>query len=305
MIPIKNSSGKQVGEVEKTSTQIIINTWNKPQVIIKDKDLLQSIANKDNSAIIILYDNYTCTIGEIAAVFETCYSAMWKKLKRLEVKTAQKAGRRNSSYGQQFSEERKRKIGEKSRGRIIKPYERTPEIRAKISASLKEYFASHPVSEETRQKLSDAWKRGCYDNAKMGRGIQGYFHSYKMDKDYYFRSLLELKFLVYIEENNKVQEYIMEPFLIPMNDNHHYMPDLLINNNIVVELKPRAHLSYEDKDRWENELYYANEFCKRNNYQFKVIYDDEIGFESKKYRQYLIDNPELIEQYQIRFKKEL
>lgn len=68
---------------------------------------------------------------------------MNKKIHTLPVKTSSYGGRRSSSYGQTFSEERRKHIGEKSKGRKITPYERTPEIKQKISEGLKKYYQEH------------------------------------------------------------------------------------------------------------------------------------------------------------------
>ena len=63
-------------------------------------------------------------------------------------------------------------IGEHNKG--IYPewlrYERTPEIREKISQTLKEGYQSGRIV-MNREALSQAWKDGKYDNSPMGRGI--------------------------------------------------------------------------------------------------------------------------------------
>ena len=46
----------------------------------------------------------------------------------------------------------------------------------------------------------------------MGRGYNGYFHSIKNNKKFYFRSLLELKFLILLEEDEEIIKYEVEPF---------------------------------------------------------------------------------------------
>lgn len=84
-----------------------------------------------------------------------------------------------------------------SNAQIGKPahssYIRTKEIRDQISQTLKDGYRSGRITQDPLKK-SAAWADGKYRNVKMGRGIQGYFHSLKMNKDMYFRSLLELIF---------------------------------------------------------------------------------------------------------------
>lgn len=93
---------------------------------------------KDESIIATLFNEYYLLIGEIAALYGVCYSTMAKHLKAAGVDTTSKAGRRNSSYGTTFSEERIQNICKALEGkRKYGVYERTPEIRSKISTSLK------------------------------------------------------------------------------------------------------------------------------------------------------------------------
>lgn len=49
----------------------------------------------------------------------------------------------------------------------------------------------------------------------------------------------------------------------------------------------------------------AIKYCKQNNLEFRYIYDDELDFNSSQYRKYLKNNPNIIRQYNIRFKKKL
>ena len=98
----------------------------------------------------------------------------------------------------------------KSRGRKIIPYERTEEVRQKISQSLKEYYSTHEISQETREKLSEAWTKGCYKNASIGRGCNGYFYSPKNNKNFFFRSLLELNYFIILEQDDTVINYTVE-----------------------------------------------------------------------------------------------
>ena len=107
--------------------------------------------------------------------------------------------------------------------------------------------------------------------------------------------------------SDNINEFTWEPVCISMEDNHHYTPDCLINDTLI-ELKPREHLKYTGDsvdNRFEKEVQAANNYCKENNLHFKVIYDDELDFKSKKFKKFLLDNPEIVEKYNIRFKKEL
>ena len=299
---ILNSSGLKIGVAKIDGDLIIINNDNKPLLIIEDDlELIQKIKNKDESGFETLFNKYYLLIGEIAALYNMTYATTRKHMIKMGINTNSKAGRRNSSYGKTFSDERKAKIGAASKGRKIIPYERTPEIKNKISESLLKYYSEHEVSEETRIKLSQAWKDSKYENANMGRGYNGFFYSIKNNKKFFFRSLLELCYLIQIENNKDISFYDVEPFQIKLPNNHHYTPDVFLNGEILIELKPKKHLLYEDEERFNLEVSSAEEYCKKHNLTFKVIYDEDLGFRSDKFKRWLLNNKEDLSKYQITF----
>lgn len=117
----------------------------------------------------------------------------------------------------------------------------------------------------------------------MGTGIHGYFTSLKNNKTFYFRSLLELNYLILLEESKEVNKYQVEPFQIPLQDKiHHYTPDFLINETEIKELKTSKHLSYTKEDeRFAEETAAALKYANENNMAFEVIYDTDLGFETR------------------------
>lgn len=300
---IVNANNKTIGTIE-FSNVITISNNSKPIVIIDNIEDIENIKNKNKNFIIILYDVYTLTIAEIASLYEVKYYQMANIIKTLDVQTNKKSGRRNSSYGLEFSKERLKNMSESQIGNIPKGYIRTQEIKDKISKTLKQGYASGKIKQDPK-KQSRAWAEGKYKNVKMGRGIQGYFYSLKTNKDVYFRSLLELKFLILLENNPKVENYRVEPFQIKMPHNMHYTPDVLVNEKILIELKPYAHYSYENMKRFNTELSCLNNYCNKNKLGFVVIYDKDINFEHRNFRRYLKNNIDIIKQYNIRFKKQI
>ena len=311
---IYNSSGKVIGVSYIDKNKIIIDHYNKPLYKITNKDTIEKVLNKLDEGIIELFDKYFLLISEIASLYNTHYFTINRKINKFKeeglIRTNNKNGRRNPSFSKTFDEERRRHIGEAGKGKHshCRPYEMTAEIKAKISHTLQEGFSSGRIK-MNKEALSKAWADGRYENVPMGRGIQGFFESKKhtKSKDVYFRSLLELKFLIEIEENDSIKSFTWEPFCIPLGDKQHYTPDCLIDNTLV-ELKPRDHLKYTKdniNNRFEKEVEAANKFCNERGYIFKIVYDDELNFNSKKFKKFLIDTPEIIDKYNIRFKKEL
>lgn len=300
---IINASSKIDGYIDFSDYKIEIHNYKKPILIIDNEEDIKLINNKDECMITKLYNDYYLTIAEIACLYDIKYYKMNNKIKELGIER-NRQNRRNSSYGAVFTEERLRHMSESQKGKTPVGYVRTKEIREKISKTLKEGYRTGRIKQDASKK-SKAWADGKYKNAKMGRGIQGFFYSKKMNKDMYFRSLLELKFMIGVENSEKVITYDFEPMQIKLPHNAHYTPDAIINEKYIVELKPYDHLKYTDRRRFYLELACANDYCNKNKMIYLLVYDKDIGFKSKEYRKYLKDNPDIIRQYNIRFKKEL
>lgn len=304
---VKNSSGKEIGTVLISKNEIIIKHNLKPVLTITNSQDIQLILNKTDEGIILLYDKYYLNIGQIAALYDVCYSNLNKRFKKLPITTGKNDNRRSTTYGRKLSQQTKKKIGEKSVGRHNSgKYERTPEIRQKISNGLKKYYSTHQISQQTRQKLSQAWVDGKYKNSPMGTGIHGYFTSIKNNKRFYFRSLLELKYLLIIEQDQTVKYYDVEPFSIKIKDNHHYTPDFLLNGQDIKELKPYNHLTYiKEQDRFNQQQQVAKQYALKHNMTYEVIYDKDIDFESRNFKRYLLNNQQILKKYNISFDRDI
>lgn len=302
LVICKNSSGKIFGEVEITADKIIIQHYKKPKMIIDDMNIVQAIKQHYLEYVLILYDEYELCVGEIAALYNYQYHQMNNLINSLNPKTGKSSGRRNSSFGQKFSEERIKHLSESHKGITPVGYERTPEIRQKIADTLIAKYASGEIWNDPK-KFSEAWARGCYKDAKMGRGIQGYMFSVKNQQDIYFRSLLELNYFILFEQNEQVEYYEVEPFQIKMSGDSHYTPDALINNKYLIEIKPSDHLNYTDNTRFEEEVFAAKQYCESNHLEYIVLYDTDINFKTTRYKTFLRNRPDIIEQFNIRFNK--
>lgn len=304
---IRNSSNKIVGYVDIIDNKIIIHNNSKPEFIIDNEEILSAILNKDRDDAIIakLYDEYYLTIGEIAALYDVCYSNINKQTRQIKFKTAKKAGRRNSSYNKFFSQERRNNISEALKkgyetGKIkSKPYERTPEIKEKISNSLKKYFSIHP--QDPTPHINN-WKKGIYNDVDFHIGIGGSFYSHKNKTRINFRSLLELFYFLLLEKDISIDDYKYESIHIDCDNGHVYTPDILINNNIIIELKSKKYVE-KVKGMKQKVLYkkeQAEKYCKIHNLKYQIVYDEDINYESKKFKRYLNNNPDIMNYYQIK-----
>lgn len=303
-----NSSGAVFGEVVIQDDQIIIRHNTKPELTITDPDVITEVFNKTDEGIRILYDKYELMIGEIAALYGVAYSNINRiRMPKIQITSGKNTGRRNARFGATVSVETRQKIGEKSKGRKgCGQYERTSEIREKTSTSLKEYYKTHEVSEETRKKLSQAWVDGRYANSPMGTGIHGYFTSIKMHKTFYFRSLLELYYMITLEESQDIYTFDVEPFQIAIDNVHHYTPDFLVNNQHIKELKTSKHLTYtKEDDRFNQEVESGYKYAQEHHMTFEVLYDTDLNYDTRQFKRWLMAHPETIELYHITFDRDI
>lgn len=302
---IFNASGKIIGWVDILEDSIIVHNNKRPELQIDNaSEIIDLINNDDDKGIVLLYDKYTLTIGEIAALYGVYYAKMNKRSHNLKFETALKAGRRNSSYGKKFSEERVRHMVENRKDDHKQMVGRTipKEQREKISQTLKQKYASGELVVNA-DKIRQRWKDGRYDNIDFGHGIGGHLFSIKNNKKMFFRSLLELKYYLYLEKNPEVKTYEYEPLRIDCDNGSIYTPDFKFNN-IVVELKSKQYVEKMGGKILENFKYkkeQAEKYCKSHNLIYKVIFDEDIDFESNSMKRWLQNNPQIIEKFQIDF----
>ena len=299
---IKNSSGKITGKSFISEKSIVIDNANKPILKITDNKIIKECLNKDIQieTVIKLYNEYTMSIGEIASLYDRCYSNINKYINQISEIKKNKKGRRNRAYGHPVSKQQSEKMSKALQGKTHTPYERTPEIRKKISDSLKQYFKKHPQDPTPHIKN---WEKGVYDNVNFHRGIAGTFTSIKTKKTFRFRSLLELYYALLLEKDSNIITYTFEPFHITMDNGHTYMPDFLLNNSIIVELKSKKFTEKVDgvQEKVQYKKNQCEKYCKKNNLQYKIIYDEDINFESGKMKRYIKNNPNINQKYNIIF----
>ncbi len=193
-------------------------------------------------------------------------------------------GSDNANYGKKLTEEAKRKIGEQD-----KAYTQTPEFRKKMSKvtsgkrnpmygrTVKEiWIEKYGIKEanirekERKKKISKATKGkknpmyGKPSPKGSGVGWKGWY------KGYFFRSLKELCYIIYLEENN-ISWISGESISIEYKFNgsdRTYRPDFIVNNEIIVEIKPeRLHNTPNVLAKKKA----AEKYCKKNRLKYKII----------------------------------
>lgn len=137
---------------------------------------------------------------------------------------------------------------------------------------------------------------------KNGRYNQGYIDAKTCKKiieglgnqPIIYRSSYERKFIVWLENSNKVKSWGSECICIPYyyidNSTHRYYPDyfveLIDGTKMVVEIKPHNQTKKPKTDNsWAYKEYVKNmckwkaakEFCEKKGYQFKILTEKTIN----------------------------
>lgn len=305
-----SSSGKIIGEVSLDKGTITVNHFKKPPIIeITDSKIVSVFDSKvvDVDIALELYNDYNLLIGEIAAIFGVFYSHLFQKI-RHKAKSSKKQGRRNSSYNRTFSKKHRKAISKankeyyKKNGPRKNEYERTPEIREKIRQGVKKAILEGRLDESSNSRRG--WQNGKFNNVNFKKGIGGYITSKKINKRFFFRSLLELYYIInYLEFDDNVITYEYEPFNIKCDDGSLYTPDFIVNNKYVKELKSYKFI-YKQGGKIQEKFEYKKEqgikYCKEHNLEYEVIFDQDINF---KYDVLLHELRDLkyIEEFEIEF----
>ncbi len=317
---VKNSSNKLTGgNITIDEKQIIIQHQYKPELIIDDDIIIEQCLqihknnNKDTKdfdkdTIIKLFDYYQLTIAEISTLFNVKYYIMNNFINKLNIKTSNREGRRNSNYSVIASQEKLEKLSNSHKGQISwnKGIPVPEKQRIKISETLKQKYIDGELTQDGI-KQSLAWKNDRYKNVTFDNGYTGYFTSIKYNATFCFRSLLELAYFIKWETDN-YYDVKSEPIIIPIIYNGKescYIPDAIIDNTYLIEIKPKTLLekprNKKDKERQEAEFEYAIKYAKDNNLIFTICTDEDIHFRWDSYKRYLNKNLDLINKHNIIF----
>jgi hypothetical protein len=251
------------------------------------------------------------------------YSSGKKRNKRFGVcSSCLKNGDRNPFYGKKHSKESMLKMVETSNNSELrkKYYEKikSEEYRKFLSDWMKENspmkgnsqykiwvkkYGIEIANEKKKEWSSKVGRKGekNYWYGKTppfgsGNGWSGWY------KGWYFRSLLELSYMINVIEKNKIKWESGEQSRFKIQYEYkgvkkNYFPDFILEGKYMIECKP--------KKLWNTDLIktkkkWAEEFCKKNNLIYKLR---EVSKISDQEIQNLVNNKELIwiDRYQEKF----
>jgi len=200
---------------------------------------------------------------------------------------AHSLGELNPFYGRHHTESSKNKI----RNNVDRSFSQTKEFREKSARkgikngmygiSYYDVWVVKYGEEEANKKLIDLKKRksiqtsgknnpmyGRKSPVGSGNGWSGWY------KGWYFRSLKELSYMIYVIEKNRYKWISAEtkelriPYIDYNGKDKTYVADFFINNSILVEVKPKQ-LMGTINNRLKKEA--AIKFCKIFGYKYVMV----------------------------------
>jgi hypothetical protein len=198
-----------------------------------------------------------------------------------------RTGSKNSFFGKKHTQETKTKISESLAG---KPQNKNKDKMKKLSENLsgsKNHMYGKSLydfwHEKYGQNIADEkMKNLCLkrsNNAKgnknpmygkeptqgSGNGWSGWY------KNVFFRSLRELSYIIFLEENNirwETAANIKIPYVDWKGANRTYHPDFIIENKKIIEVKP---IKLHNSPLVKLKTIAAIEYCKKNNLEYEIV----------------------------------
>lgn len=209
--------------------------------------------------------------------FEEMYGE--KRTKEIKQKMHEKlSGEKNPMYGDYEHTKGWRRTAEKIRGKHLEDVygeEKGKEIRKRLS------------------KVTSGKNNPMYGKpapSGSGNGWSGWY------KGFYFRSLLELSYLISKSSLEKIKsaEYIKIPYINWEGRDRNYIPDYIEDNNLI-EIKPKSLLGTVDN---KAKIKAAKKYCIEHGLNFIVLTEDNIQKDFNKIRElYLSNEVQFIERY--------
>jgi group I intron endonuclease len=106
----------------------------------------------------------------------------------------------------------------------------------------------------------------------------GWITSQKFKNKFYYQSSYEKRFVEFCEMSSKIGSLQRMPFVIPYVDSkgkiRNYFADFLVNQKIVIEIKPKSMLSYNNN---QFKIDAGKKYCLEHGYEYKLLMENELN----------------------------
>ncbi len=198
-------------------------------------------------------------------------------------------GERNPFFGKKHSEKTRKRMSENHADftGVNNPFKnaiKDPEFRESWLLRARkghDLFRSDPNkvkawSEKLSASMAQAYIDGKLDN-NVKNHKSGHFATCKSEKPIFYRSSYELSFLQKSDSDDSITSVNSPKFRIPYCDengnNRNYIPDFVVNDNLVVEIKAEFALSLP---RTKAKFSAAHLYCADHGLIYKVLYGPDL-----------------------------
>lgn len=196
------------------------------------------------------------------------------------------SGKNNPFYGKHHSAASKRQMvenhadfnGDKN---PLVAYLKNPENQKKynvlIQSKLDLFHSDKEKHERFKKNLSIALTETYKNHPEFFKSVNhlsGWFNSQKSEKAIYFRSSLELLFLNLLDNHRNIRSVKSCDKVIFYTCSSvikKYFPDFILNDKIIVEIKPKSLLSDQKN---ESKIIALKAYCKLNKLKCKIITEE-------------------------------
>lgn len=201
-------------------------------------------------------------------------------------------GCKNAFYGKKHTEVTRKQMVENhadftgDKNPLVKWLNESDDNRKQYSKNLKDAWTD-------KKKDTVYWEKLCKNRSDIVSELMltgklepygknhkhGYFKSERQNIEIYYRSSYEEKFLNFCEESfgSLIVKYnaanIRIPYVDDKNSSRYYIPDFIVNNNILIEIKPKSLLYYSNNNLKIEAL---KQYCLNNNLKSLVITEKEL-----------------------------
>ena len=195
------------------------------------------------------------------------------------------SGEKNSFYGKKHSKKTKKRMSDNhadfsgDKNPLVKWLNKDPKNREEYSNKFKVLWNQENMKEILSKRNSKSVKKSMLNgnHNPYSKCKHGWFESKKFNNKFYYQSSYEEKFLNFCESSDKISSLQRLPFVIPYIDSvgkkRNYFADFLINRMMVIEIKPKSMLDYNN-NKFKIEA--GREYCTQNGFEYKLLMEEEL-----------------------------
>jgi hypothetical protein len=205
---------------------------------------------------------------------------------RKEKYSKMNSGKGNPFFGKKHSKKTKKLMSNNhadfmgENNPLVKWLNKDDKNREEYSRIMKEVWKNPKnakiLSERNSKAIESAMLNGNYN--PYSNCLHGWFESKKFATKFYYQSSYELKFLEFCESSPKITNLEKSKFVIPYVDKNgqkrKYFPDFLVNKNILIEIKPKSMVGYNNN---EEKIEFAKKYCFENGLKYKLLMEKELN----------------------------